>query len=691
MLRPFARRLQCTFQRLAAAGLLAVSIRVGMAESVVIGVIGDFGGAAQGPTFASNELAVANLVKRWNPDFIITTGDNNYREGAASTIDANIGQFYHEYIHPYLGSYGAGASSNRFFPCLGNHDWTTSNGLPYRVYFTLPGNERYYNYRQGPVELFALNSNPDVDGSASTSVQGRWLQAQLAASTARWKLVYLHHSPYAESVGGEASPNFRWPYAAWGASAALAGHRHIYARIHTNSMVYFINGLGGESIQSFASGANTTQVRYNGDYGAMRLQATESNLVFHFVTRNNTVIDTFVMGDPIWSPFILSHPLSRSAVTGRTVTFNVMATGAATLRYQWQFNSADIPSATNRSLVVTNVQQVHEGGYAVIVSSGTASTRSANAQLSVLRHPLIVQQPQNQTVTGGATITLHVAAEGAGALRYQWFFNNTLIAGATATNLSLTNVQLNRAGDYTVLVTDDIGSILSDPARLKILVRPVITLQPLAQSVTAGELVVFSVSAMGTLPMNYSWRRNGFILTNIVLNQSTCFLTIWNVQTASAGDYQVGIINEAGPSPSLSSSAGLTVLSDADGDGIPDTWELAYGLASNDATDAALDADGDGSSNLEEYRAGTDPDSAKSCLRIESISLASGGASRIEFIASSNKTYALEFREQTQTGQWQLLEEITAAPTNRVIEVIDPGTADSHPGRFYRLLTPRLP
>jgi hypothetical protein len=294
--RSRARRLQRPFQLLAAGGVLALSISLGMAESVVIGVIGDFGGAVQGPTFASNELAVANLVKRWNPDFVITTGDNNYRDGAASTIDANIGQFYHEFIHPYLGRYGSGASSNRFFPCLGNHDWATSNGLPYRVYFTLPGNERYYSYRNGPVEVFALNSNPDTDGTSSTSIQGRWLQAQLAASTARWKLVYFHHNPYAESSGGEASASFRWPYAAWGASAVLTGHRHVYARIRTNNLVYFINGLGGESIQPFASGANTTQVRYNSDYGAMRIQATETNLVFHFVTRNNSVIDTHVIG-----------------------------------------------------------------------------------------------------------------------------------------------------------------------------------------------------------------------------------------------------------------------------------------------------------------------------------------------------------------------------------------------------------
>lgn len=86
--------------------------------------IGDYGSA--GP----NELAVANLVKSWNPDFIITLGDNNYEVGSDSTIDANIGQYYHEYIYPYKGSYGGGGLNNKFYPSLGNHDWAAQNAEP---------------------------------------------------------------------------------------------------------------------------------------------------------------------------------------------------------------------------------------------------------------------------------------------------------------------------------------------------------------------------------------------------------------------------------------------------------------------------------------------------------------------------------------------------------------------------------
>ena len=50
-----------------------------------------------------------------------------------------------------------------------------------------------------------------------------------------------------------------------------------------------------------------------------------------------------------------------------------------------------------------------------------------------------------------------------------------------------------------------------------------------------------------------------------------------------------------------------TPYQDADGDGLPDDWEKAHGLNPLDASDAALDADKDGYTNIEECLNGTDP------------------------------------------------------------------------------------
>ena len=672
--------------------LLALLACVGMAraESVVVAVIGDFGGAATGAASASNEMAVANLVKRWRPDFVVTTGDNNYPSGAASTIDQNIGQFYHEFIHPYAGTDGAGASSNRFFPCLGNHDWDGTGGQPYFDYFALPGNERYYRYRSGPIEFFALNSNADPDGSATNSVQGRWLQNQLAASTARWKLVVLHHPLYAASVGGSAATSFRWPFAAWGAAAVLAGHDHVSARIHTNTAVYFINGLGGEEIASLGATSGAA-ARYNGDFGAMRLEATETNLVFHFINRRDVVIDTHVLGEPAWTPFILAPPQDQLATVGKRVQFSVQAAGPNPLRYQWQFNSANVPGATNSTLIVTNVQWSDEGNYTVAVYNAAGAARAATARLIVLRHPLIVEQPHSQSVTGGVTVTFRTVAEGAGLLHYQWLFKGGPLLGATNSSLVLSNTQLHHAGDYAVRITDSVGTVLSEPAILIVRMRPLVMLHPVSQSVGVGGTVVFSVAAMGTLPMNYSWRWNSRVVTNIMLNQYTCFWAVANVQLTNAGGYRVGITNSVGPASGLTSNAVLTVVADTDGDGIPDDWENTYGFLAGDPNDGAGDTDHDGLTNLQEYLAGTDPASGTNYLRVERFTAEPNGAMQLEFNAVSNRTYAVEFLDEAKPGDWQVLSEIVARSTNHSVEVLDSPPPDPVRKRFYRVVTPRIP
>src|SRR2546428_4608501 len=203
----------------------ASSLAIPAGTTVRFAHIGDYGSGS------SNENRVANLVKGWNPDFIVTAGDNNYPHGEASTIDANIGQFYQSYIGNYKGSYGPGSATNRFWPSLGNHDFDVGD-QPYLDYFTLPNNERYYDvvFGEGLVHLFVIDSDDnEPDGNTSTSVQASWLKNALAASTACFNLVDFHHPPYTSgSVGSMAV--MQWPFPSWGADMVLAGHAHVYER-----------------------------------------------------------------------------------------------------------------------------------------------------------------------------------------------------------------------------------------------------------------------------------------------------------------------------------------------------------------------------------------------------------------------------------------------------------------------------
>jgi tartrate-resistant acid phosphatase type 5 len=310
--------------------------------AVRFAVIGDYGWAGQ------PALDVASLVHSWSPEFVITLGDNNYQVGSASTIDANIGQYYHDFIYPYYGSYGQGADINRFFPSLGNHDWETTGAQPYLDYFTLPGNERYYSFTWGPVDFFAIDSDVrEPDGITQSAVQAQWLQASLAGSTSPWKLVYLHHPPYSSGGGHGNTPDLQWSYRQWGASAVLAGHDHDYERIILNGFPYFVNGLGGRSIYSFGTPVPGSMVRYNADYGVMLVDATSTSINFRFYSRANTLVDTYTINlntpTPTTTPTRTATPAvtstptaTRTATTAPTSTFTPNPNSLLVGHVNWQ-------------------------------------------------------------------------------------------------------------------------------------------------------------------------------------------------------------------------------------------------------------------------------------------------------------------------------------------------------------------
>ncbi|MGA2242077.1 MAG: S8 family serine peptidase [Verrucomicrobiota bacterium] len=91
-------------------------------------------------------------------------------------------------------------------------------------------------------------------------------------------------------------------------------------------------------------------------------------------------------------------------------------------------------------------------------------------------------------------------------------------------------------------------------------------------------------------------------------------------------------------------------LGDSDGDGMPDWWELWHNLNPNDPNDAALDSDGDGVSNLNEYLAGTDPRDDADYFHIASIAV--GANCVLSFQSALNRLYTLEFWTNSVANSW---------------------------------------
>jgi len=259
-------------------------------------VIGDYG--QDGP----DEALVASLVNRLNPDFVLTVGDNNYPDGLASTIDANVGKHFQQFIGGYRGEFGPGSPVNRFWPSPGNHDWGREGLQAYLDYFELPGNERYYDLQIGNVHLFALDSQlAEPDGTSEDSVQAQWLKSKLAASHSCFKLVYFHEPPYSSSFHGS-TKTMRWPFRAWGADAVLSGHDHTYERLEVDGLSYFVVGMGGAHRYPFREPLPESKFRYNETNGVLLGKLDGSQLSLEFYNTDSQVLDSHELNRPCPSP-----------------------------------------------------------------------------------------------------------------------------------------------------------------------------------------------------------------------------------------------------------------------------------------------------------------------------------------------------------------------------------------------------
>ncbi|MBD8033039.1 immunoglobulin domain-containing protein [Solibacillus sp. A46] len=227
-----------------------------------------------------------------------------------------------------------------------------------------------------------------------------------------------------------------------------------------------------------------------------------------------------------------------ASVVGGGTIFQVMVndiTGVGTLRLDLKPSGTGIVNGDGLAIAT---------GYTVgqVYTVGTA--------------PTIITQPSNQTITAGGSATFTVTATGDATLSYQWQKGGINIVGATSASLTINNLQTSDAGDYTVVVTNEIGNVTSNAATLSIkpaTVAPTITTQPSDKTITVGGGAIFTVTATGDAPLNYQWKKGGVDIAG----GASASLTINNVQISDAGSYTVVVTNAVGNV--TSNTATLTV------------------------------------------------------------------------------------------------------------------------------------
>ncbi len=281
---------------------------------------------------------------------------------------------------------------------------------------------------------------------------------------------------------------------------------------------------------------------------------------------------------------------------------------------------------------------------------------------------------RDSNMPGGPVNYLTPALASIGGADEYTFLSASLNPGylVLGTNILAAEIHQNAGGSSDISFALELSGVQT-------FVTPYFVTQPASRSADMGTSATFSATLGGSTPISYQWRFNGAAIAGAT---NTTFIRS-NVQAGHAGNYTLVAGNAAGFA--TSAVAVLTVTNpDTDGDGLPNWWELAYGFNPNSAGDAGLDVDGDGMAALQEYRAGTNPTNALSVLDLNLTSLV---PLRMQFVAQSNVSYAVQFSTNITTAPWITLSNVGAQSLMRTVLVSDPSPATNRT-RFYRAVTP---
>lgn len=251
-------------------------------------VVGDWGTGDSDQTGIARQMFAAH--QRAPFDFALAAGDNIYPNGSGRYFDKHFERPFAPLLKERV----------QFHAVLGNHD--VMEGRQDQCQYPLfnMGGRNYFTMSQGDglLDLLMLDST-DCD-----QTQVGWVEQQLQASTARWKLVVLHHPLYSSGKRHGSNLKLRKKleplFVRYGVHAVISGHDHIYERVKPQQGIhYFVTGAGGKTRRGGVDLHSPIRaMSYDEDNHFMVLEADHEQLRFEAISETGSVIDAGVIGRP---------------------------------------------------------------------------------------------------------------------------------------------------------------------------------------------------------------------------------------------------------------------------------------------------------------------------------------------------------------------------------------------------------
>ncbi len=217
---------------------------------------------------------------------IFTVGDNAYENGSAAEFEICYDTVW-------------GSFKDRTRPVPGNHDWHTNDLAGYFSYFGAaargPDGNAWYSYDLGSWHVIMLDSEcAKFDGCGADSTQGRWLEADLAASDATCTVAMWHKPRFSSGEHGNdrsVAPFWTQLYDA-GVDVIVNGHDHDYERFapqdpagsedRERGIRQFIVGTGGTPLRPFKEPVANSELRVLA-HGVIKLSLRDGSYDWEFI------------------------------------------------------------------------------------------------------------------------------------------------------------------------------------------------------------------------------------------------------------------------------------------------------------------------------------------------------------------------------------------------------------------------
>lgn len=244
-----------------------------------VAVLGDMGEGT--PAQARN----VDQVMRWRPTHVATVGDNVYPHGREK-----------DWAKRFDGPYQKLRMTTTWFPALGNHDYYAGDLTPYFKRFPHLEGNAWYTWSLGPAQFFVLDTEQRLDGA---SAQQAWLAAELAKSTAAYKVLQMHRpmvSSRAGSIGRNIYGSLGPLLAKHGVQLVLAGHEHGYERSQPlEGTTFMVAGGGGAATYGYVGDRPDRTVVRTGRNHHVQLSFDDERMVVRAVDDRGENFDTAVI------------------------------------------------------------------------------------------------------------------------------------------------------------------------------------------------------------------------------------------------------------------------------------------------------------------------------------------------------------------------------------------------------------